>query len=140
MKADGFVQETASSGAVRYGGLRRAIVTVREDGLLDVVREREKTGESIRGCATLEEALDAIYAHGGETLESVRKQRDVYREALQAIADDGCNDTTCVCCGLDQENAKAALRSGQAQGDGVKKGAVGMQGVSSDGVKGKVTS
>lgn len=46
----------------RYGGLKRAVITVRDDGLLDVVRERETTGESIRGCATLEEAFDAIRA------------------------------------------------------------------------------
>lgn len=46
----------------RYGGLRKATIIVRDDGLLDVVRERETTGESIRGCATLEEAFDAIRA------------------------------------------------------------------------------
>jgi hypothetical protein len=47
----------------RYGGLKRATITVRDDGKLDVLRERETGGEVIKGCATLDEALDAIRAH-----------------------------------------------------------------------------
>jgi hypothetical protein len=43
--------------------LQRAILTRREDGLWDVVRERASGGESIRGCKDLDEALDAVRAH-----------------------------------------------------------------------------
>jgi len=96
----------------RYGGLRKVTITVRDDGLIDVVREREHNGDSIRGCSTLEEACDAIYAHGGETLRDVRKERDIYRNALTEIANDGCNDDACLCCGFDQGNAKVALKRG----------------------------
>ncbi len=47
-----------------YNGLRKATITVRPDGLLDVVRERDTgNGERITGCATLDEALEAIRAH-----------------------------------------------------------------------------
>jgi hypothetical protein len=56
----------------RYGGLRRVMITVREDGLLDVVRERETTGESIRGLANLDEAFDAIRAGATEWTGQVR--------------------------------------------------------------------
>ena len=48
----------------RYGGLVKATITVRDDGLLDVVRERDTgNGESFRGCATLDEAFAVIRAH-----------------------------------------------------------------------------
>lgn len=46
--------------AVRYGGLRKATIIVRDDGLLDVIREREHNGERVNGCATLDEAFAAI--------------------------------------------------------------------------------
>lgn len=102
----------------RYGGLKKATITVRDDGLLDVVRERDTgNGDAIKGCATLEEACDAIYAHDGETLRSVRRERDIYRAALNEIAADGCPDPGCFCCGFDQGNAKAALRSGLVRGE-----------------------
>jgi len=47
----------------RYGGLKKATIYVRDDGLLDVVRERATNGERIAGVANLEEAFDAIRAH-----------------------------------------------------------------------------
>ena len=47
----------------RYNGLRRVVITVRDDGLLDVLRERESTGETFRGCASLDEAFACIRAH-----------------------------------------------------------------------------
>ena len=47
----------------RYGGLRKATIIVRDDGLIDVIRERATNGERINGCATLDEAFDAIRAH-----------------------------------------------------------------------------
>ncbi len=47
----------------RYNGLRRAVITVRKDGLLDVLRERDGSGETFRGCATLDEAFAVIRAH-----------------------------------------------------------------------------
>ena len=95
--------------SVRYARLRKVTITIRDDGILDVVRERAENGESFRGLANLEEAFDAIRAHGGESLEGVRRERDVYRAALQAIADDSCRDEECVCCGLDAGNAQVAL-------------------------------
>ena len=58
----------------RYGGLRRVLITVRDDGLLDVVRERETTGESIRGLANLDEAFDAIRAGATEWTGQVRSK------------------------------------------------------------------
>jgi hypothetical protein len=60
----------------RYGGLRKATIIIRDDGLLDVVRERETTGESIRGVANLEEAFDAIRAHAWPATQVRGEQRD----------------------------------------------------------------
>lgn len=50
----------------RYGGLRKATITVRDDGKLDVVRERETNGERCNGCENLDEAFDFIRAHATE--------------------------------------------------------------------------
>ena len=47
----------------RYGGLKKATIIVRDDGKLDVIRERATNGERINGNETLEEAFDAIRAH-----------------------------------------------------------------------------
>jgi len=48
---------------MRYGGLKKATIIVRDDGKLDVIRERATNGERINGNETLEEAFDAIRAH-----------------------------------------------------------------------------
>lgn len=49
--------------ANRYAGLKKATIVIREDGRLDVLRERESTGEWFRGMETLDEAFEVIRAH-----------------------------------------------------------------------------
>jgi len=48
----------------RYGGLRKATIIVRDDGKLDVIRERETMGETFRGLDNLDDAFATIRAHG----------------------------------------------------------------------------
>lgn len=54
--------------------LKRVILNFREDGRIDVTRERAEHGETIKGCASLQEAFDAVAAHddqrGGVTKEN----------------------------------------------------------------------